>query len=196
MSTRPIHHRTGHARLRSPHTTPSIRILATSLVMALGGCASMEPEQCRVADWFRVGQSDGARGDPERVSAYTEDCLKVGTRPDPGRYRQGWDIGIRSYCTPQNGWRSGTQGQYSKSDVCRGQQADAAYRHYFQAGMLVYQTNERMRSNSNESYRLERQLDKAANDGERRSLRDRLRSIDREQSDLRFQLSRQQSLAP
>ncbi len=173
------------------------RALLAASMLGLAGCASMEPEQCRASDWFRVGREDGERGNSNRrIAAYTEDCLKVGIRPDPGRYRQGWDLGIPSFCTARNGWRAGTQGESGKSDVCRGQIGEAAFMRFFDAGTLVHDTKEKMRSNSNEISRLEKQLDKAANDGERRSLRDRIRRIDREQSDLRFQLGRQESLAP
>ena len=172
-------------------------LLAMALALALASCASMEPDQCRAADWLRVGQSDGARGDnPNSIAAYTEDCAQVGIRPDAGRYRQGWDIGIKDFCTPRNGWRAGTTGQSGKADACAGQAGDAAFSHYFDAGHRLYDTKQRMRGNSAETSRLERQLDRANSDHERRNLRDRLRHVDREQSDLRYQLDRQESLGP
>lgn len=171
--------------------------LAAMMTMTLAGCASMEPDQCRAADWLRVGQSDGERGDsPGRIAQYTEDCTKVGIRPDAGRYRQGWDLGITNFCTARNGWRAGTTGQSGKANACTGQAGDAAFSRYFDAGRQLYDTRERMRGSSAEISRLERQLDRANSDNERRDLRDRLRRIDREQSDLRYQMGRQESLAP
>lgn len=60
-------------------------LLALAAITGLAGCASMSESECRVADWGRVGYTDGARGDSEsRVAAYTEDCGKIGITPRCG----------------------------------------------------------------------------------------------------------------
>ncbi|HSV51066.1 MAG TPA: DUF2799 domain-containing protein [Burkholderiaceae bacterium] len=171
--------------------------LAMAALLALSACASMTESECKVADWGRVGRDDGARGESDqRIAAYTEDCAKVGVRPNALAYRQGWDVGIQSFCTAGSGWREGSNGNTSKSDRCRGRAGEQAFSHYFHAGLEVHRTVERMRENDRESSRLESQLRKSTNDDEKRRLRERLRSIDRDQSSLRNVLSRQQAMAP
>ena len=41
-------------------------LLALAAITGLAGCASMSESECRVADWGRVGYTDGARGDSEQ----------------------------------------------------------------------------------------------------------------------------------
>ncbi|GAB4216483.1 MAG: DUF2799 domain-containing protein [Rhodoferax sp.] len=165
--------------------------------LALGGCASMSESQCRVADWYRVGLDDGASGvEPGRVADYAEDCGKIGVRPDTRAYRQGWDQGIQSFCTPANGWQQGVQGRSGKDKVCVGQIGYTAFQRNLQAGLEVYRTNERIRQNNDEIRRLQKKLETAKDDTERQALRRELSAIDREQYRLRVQLGQQQQLAP
>lgn len=176
--------------------TPGL-LLLLSAALLLGGCASMSESECKVADWGRVGRDDGARGEAEsRLAAYTEDCGKVGVRPNALAYRQGWDVGIQGFCTASGGWRAGSAGENAKADRCRGRPGETQFTRYFQAGLRVHETTERMRSNDSESSRLEAQLRKSGNDDEKRRLRERLRAIDREQSGLRLLLNQQRALAP
>lgn len=172
-------------------------LLTALLLLTLAGCESMSPQQCKAADWQRVGYEDGARGEPEqRLADYAEDCGKVGVRPDPGLYRQGREQGLATFCNAPSGWREGTQGRSSKSDACRGRPGDPFYSRAFEAGLQVYRTNEELRRKADESRRLELRLEKSTDDGEKRSLRERLRSLDREQAGLRSLLAQQQRLAP
>lgn len=172
----------------------------TALMLAaltLAGCESMSVSECKVADWHRVGWTDGSQGGSERrIADYTEDCGKAGIVPNAQAYRQGWDAGIVQFCTAANGWREGTQGHSGKASVCQGQAGYPAFARYLEAGLQVYRTNERMQSNAQESNRLQQRLDASKNDDERKNLREELRHIDREQFRLRNQLIQQQMLAP
>lgn len=172
-------------------------LLLVFALLALSGCASMSESECKVADWGRVGRDDGARGESDqRIAAYTEDCGKIGIRPNAAAYRQGWDVGILSFCTAPSGWREGVAGNSSKANRCRGRPGEQAFTRYFDLGMQVHDTSERMRRNDAESKRLESDLRKSTNDDEKRRLRERLRSIDRDQSMLRNELARRESWAP
>jgi hypothetical protein len=53
------------------------RFFATILLFALGGCAGMDAEECRTADWRAIGYEDGVQGEGRRPSART-------ARPAPG----------------------------------------------------------------------------------------------------------------
>ena len=166
-------------------------------VVALAGCESMSVSECKVADWARVGYTDGSAGTAQgRLADYAEDCGKTGITPDRRAYRQGWDAGIQTYCTPLNGWREGTKGRSGKDAVCQGQMGYAGFARYLDAGLQVYRTEEHMRRNDQETDRLQKQLDTATKDDDKKRLREELRSVDYSQRRLRDLLVQQQTMAP
>lgn len=169
--------------------------LLLAACLALSGCASMSESECKVADWLRIGQRDGAQGRPEsRLADHAEACGKVGIQPDAVQYRRGWDQGVASYCTPDVGWREGLAGR-SYHGVCRGR-GEAEFLRYHRAGSEVYRVEQAISSNHGEIDRLEEQLRKARTDEERKRLRDRLRVLDREQAQLRQQAASLRSFGP
>lgn len=177
---------------------PPLRtLLAALFAVVLGGCESMSVSQCKVADWHRVGWTDGSRGDREqRIADYAEDCGKAGIIPNAQAYRQGWDAGIVQFCTAANGWRAGLQGHSGKAAVCQGQAGYPVFVRYLEAGLQVHRIQERMQGNAQESNRLQNRLEASKNDDEKKRLREELRHLDREQFRLRSQLAQQQMLAP
>ena len=163
----------------------------------LAGCQSMSESECKVADWGRVGFDDGARGVHERrIAAYAEDCGKIGVQPNAAAYRQGWDAGIKRFCTAASGWRAGLDGQADKEQVCLGQPGFERFSYYLNAGLQVYRTRERIRENNQETNRLQKKLESPGTDEEKRRIRRRLHDIDRDQYHLRTQMGEQQMLAP
>lgn len=172
-----------------------LALLAAPLVVS--ACASMSEDECRVADWQRTGYADGAAGeDQDTIASYTSDCAKAGVRPDAKAWRAGWDQGIKTYCTPVRGWEEGVDGNSWKSDVCRGQPQGAAFERALRDGLKVSETRRDLQNNDFRINELERKLQKAQKDDERRSLRDQIRNLDRQQSTLRDLLSRQEKLKP
>ena len=167
------------------------------LTLLLAGCKSMSESECKVADWGRVGLNDGARGEPERrLASYTEDCGKTGVVPNAQAYRQGWDVGIKRYCTAANGWYEGLAGHSNAAQVCTGQPGYEGFARYLNAGMQVFRTQEKMRENTSEIHRLEKKLEASTSDEERRQIRHSLQDIDRDQYHLRALMGQQQLLAP
>ncbi|TXT36647.1 MAG: hypothetical protein FD135_4113 [Comamonadaceae bacterium] len=163
----------------------------------LSGCESMSESECKIADWGRVGSNDGARGEPEgRLADYTEDCGKTGVVPNARAYREGWDIGIQRFCTATNGWREGLAGHSGKDQVCKGQAGYERFSRSLNAGLQVYRTNERIRSNTQEINRLQKKLEESKNDDEKRQIRHTMNNIDHDQFRLRSLLGQQQLLAP
>lgn len=172
-------------------------LLTLAAVTLLAGCASMSESECRVADWGRVGFSDGARGDSEsRVAAYAEDCGKIGITPDATAYRKGWDAGIVQFCTPINGWQAGQRGHSGKLASCQGQPGYAQFAYFFDAGMQVYRIREDMERNDREVRRLQKRLEASTSDDEKHRLRDELHSLDHQQFHLRNRLVQQQMQGP
>ena len=167
---------------------------AAALVL-LAGCGTMSEDACRVADWQRIGREDGARGEPQgRLGDHAETCKKVGVTPDPAAWQRGWDTGVRSYCTPQVGWREGLEGKAYRG-VCRGRGEEAFLANY-QPASEIKRTQDRINAANSESKRLEGLLANAKTDDERKGLRDRLRRNDMELVRLRATLAALQSAGP
>ena len=177
---------------RADHMRMAMVMLAA---VALSGCASMSESECKVADWQRIGERDGEQGRSEsRLAEHAEACGKIGIQPDAARYRRGWDLGVMRYCTPEVGWREGLNGS-SYQGVCRGRN-EGEFLRFHRAGLEVHRVEKDIEANHAESRRLEDQLKKARTDDERKRLRDRLRSLDREQSHLRQRAAQLRSYGP
>src|SRR3546814_8917613 len=91
----------------------------TAVLMALASCNTMSKEECRVADWKVVGDTDGAAGyDPQRRFAdHVKSCAKSGAAPDQTGWYEGYRSGITRYCTPLSGASNGEAGR-GHHNVC------------------------------------------------------------------------------
>jgi len=91
------------------------------LVLAMGllaSCATLSEEECRYADWYSIGMSDGRDGRPDsRLAKHAKACEEHGVRPDAESWRAGWRDGITRYCSASSGWREGLSGT-SYGGVC------------------------------------------------------------------------------
>lgn len=90
--------------------TALLRTAFLTVVLALGGCASMSADECLSADWRTVGYEDGQQGSLGRIGDYRKDCSKVGITPDLDAYEQGRTEGLRRYCVPRRGFDVGSSG--------------------------------------------------------------------------------------
>ena len=97
----------------------SIFFISTLLCFALlAGCASMSKKECLNANWESVGYHDGKRGvHYSRLDKHRDSCAEYQVVPDQGAYRNGWEQGIRLYCTADNGYRTGQAGK-AHSNIC------------------------------------------------------------------------------
>lgn len=163
--------------------------------LALSGCATLSEEECKTADWGRLGYQDGAAGHPEsRLAEHAEACAKIGIRPLADIWRAGWDRGVRAYCVPSVGWNEGLAGR-SYQGVCRGR-GEEAFLPAYRAGADIHRLQSRLDSNASDINRLERELRNAKTDKDRQQLRQRLNELDWEQSRLRRELGHLRSIAP
>lgn len=95
-----------------------LRILATTLLFALGGCANMDSAECRAADWRAIGYEDGAQGQsPDYFGKRRKACADHGVTADFEAYLAGRDEGVAYFCRPRNGYSLGARG-YRYSGVC------------------------------------------------------------------------------
>lgn len=87
-------------------------------LILLSGCASLTEEQCQIADWRAIGQSDAMEGYREsRFQDHIKACKRYNVVPDKPSYQKGREQGLQRYCTAENGFRVGRQG-YRYNDIC------------------------------------------------------------------------------
>jgi len=82
----------------------------------------MSKEECENADWKSLGYSDGSRGAHySHLEKRRKSCVEYKVAPDDVAYRDGWDQGIRRYCSYNTGLQAGSRGArhitYCPSDV-------------------------------------------------------------------------------
>ena len=103
----------------------------------LAGCAakpSVSEFQCLAGDWQTIGYRDGASGLPStRLLSHQEACGPHGVVPNRDTYLDGWEDGLATYCTADNGFRLGSQGkrQQGLCDAEFGEAFAQAYREGF-----------------------------------------------------------------
>ena len=78
------------------------------IILLLAGCASMDKDECRAADWYAVGLEDGARGRAvERLGDHRRACAEHNVTPNAQRYVAGRNEGLKSFCTYERGFAEG-----------------------------------------------------------------------------------------
>ena len=98
------------------------KVLFTTVFLAvlalLQGCATLDKDECMLADWRLIGYEDGVAGKSATVvGEYREDCAKHAVVPDLAAYRSGREEGLLEYCKADNGYRLGNAGR-SLAAVC------------------------------------------------------------------------------
>jgi hypothetical protein len=99
--------------------TNRLRIFTLLAVFAwLPGCATLDKDECLVADWRLIGYQDGVAGKSSTaLGTYREDCAKHAVVPDLDAYQVGRAEGLLEYCEADNGYRLGSSGR-GLSSVC------------------------------------------------------------------------------
>lgn len=85
---------------------------AFSALLLLGGCASLDRDECVNADWYAIGLEDGARGRAvERLGDHRRACAKHNVVPNSERYLAGRGEGLKTFCTYERGYSEGRAGR-------------------------------------------------------------------------------------
>jgi hypothetical protein len=172
-------------------------VVASVLCLAfLASCATMSPEECKVANWRDVGQRDGLQGEAlSQLNDRAEDCAKGGVTINTQAYMQGRDEGLRSYCRVENAVPLGLSGGTYRG-VCPGY-IDAQFQMRFQIARAVHDLRSEVKNLDSRTDTLERRL-RDANRSEESRLRDAAseeerkkvrKSLDDERREIREQLS-------
>jgi len=95
-------------RKRNPFLTAAM----LAVLAQLQGCATLDKDECMLADWRLIGYQDGVAGKSATVvGEYREDCAKHAVVPDLDAYRAGREEGLQQYCKVDNGYRLGNAGR-------------------------------------------------------------------------------------
>ena len=84
-----------------------MRFVIALVAMTLAGCAGMSPNECRVANWYELGERDGLLGGPARIDQYAYQCQQHNVQAAQERYLEGWWMGNAEYRRRTAGTRSG-----------------------------------------------------------------------------------------
>lgn len=100
-------------------------------------CASLDESECLLADFRFLGEEDGEKGRPRtRINTYEKDCAAHNLSVDRQAYAQGWEVGIVKFCTRDNGYEYGLEGNHYQNS-CPVELADTFFNAY-QIGRAVY----------------------------------------------------------
>ena len=118
-------------------------IVVLMATVLLGGCATMDQAECVSADWYALGLGDGQEGrKSSRHSEYAKECSEFGVSVDQDAYTDGWETGIRDYCTRDNGFGVGMSGKIYQHS-CPTALTDAFFSSY-QTGRAVFMKQARV----------------------------------------------------
>lgn len=87
-----------------------LKALLVAAALAAGGallasCETMSAEQCAAADWGALGFNDAASNANDRFADRAQSCSEKGFQPDQQAYYDGFQHGMREFCTPEHGFQ-------------------------------------------------------------------------------------------
>ncbi len=90
----------------------------------LAACASLTQEQCLSGNWSGIGYNDGLNGrSVEYIGNHFEACAELGILPDVRSWQEGREQGLLRYCTPENAYITGRNGDRF-NNVCPASQSE------------------------------------------------------------------------
>ncbi|WP_312223505.1 DUF2799 domain-containing protein [Rhizobium rhizoryzae] len=175
---------------------------ALGAMCLLPSCYSFSKEECVAANWKVIGDTDGAAGyNPQsRFADHVKSCERVKVVPDQTTWYQGFQEGIKRYCTPLSGAQRGEAGD-GYNNVCP-PDLEPGFMRGYTLGKRVHEVRERMNSIRSSISSREQDTDqryrelKNAKDQDRRAIQMRIddndfeiRRLRREADDLSYDLS-------
>lgn len=111
----------------------------------LGGCSTLNEQDCRQGDWLQIGIRDGRFGEPASLlQEHQAACRKYGSEIDQNAYLAGREQGLQAYCDLNNAFRLGLNGSRYKGTCPR--DTDLAFTRYNQAALTVYELRNQLRA--------------------------------------------------
>jgi len=118
-------------------------ILIVSLAILVSSCASMSPQECKLADWKIVGYQDALKGNNTQIAEHNQSCAKVKIKPNAQLYMQGYNQGSKLFCTYDNGLKEGKNGDYI-SNICKRPGLTYNFMRGYQQGYKMYEKNRKI----------------------------------------------------
>lgn len=165
-------------------------VIVFSLVL-ISGCSTLNEQECRTADWYRLGARDGQQGEQASLlDEHRESCKQYGIPPDEHRYHLGRVAGLKQYCRLDNAFRLGMKGT-EYTGVCP-MEVDADFRRYNAAALDVSNSRKKIEEIDRKLAHKEHELGEGDTPKKekirlRAEVRDLDRMRDRTRSDLYFQ---------
>ena len=123
--------------IQTRNCKPHFAAALLAVLILLQGCATLDKDECQLADWRLIGYQDGVAGKSAAViGEYREDCAKHAVVPDLNAYRAGHQEGLQQYCTASNGYRLGNAGR-GFTAVCP-TTLEGDFREAYNAGRKLY----------------------------------------------------------
>ena len=142
----------------------SVVVIAAGLgTVVLVGCSSMSANECLATDWRTIGYEDGVVGHSgNRIGKYRKACGEHGIAPDLSAYQAGRDDGLREFCKPLNGFRTGARGN-AYNGVCPAE-LDREFMDAYQTGRQLYTLRTRVGSTARDIDSMRAELDQIDKD--------------------------------
>jgi hypothetical protein len=162
--------------------------IALMAACLLAGCASLDKDECRNADWYAIGLEDGALGRTvERLGDHRRACAEHGVAPQTERYLAGRNEGLKSFCTYERGYSQGRAGQ-AYAGACPKEMA-AGFVAGYQRGRELYELHRRLQETEREIARIKAALTAGIPNPRSRAMElERLEAYTREAEQLELQL--------
>ena len=121
--------------------------------------------------WYKFGYEDGEKGyNSDRYKKHHKACQKYGVQVNIDKYSDGWEKGIKQYCTEDNGWKEGVAGSRNYHENCP-THLQSEFLHAYQLGIKIYierqeleDINDKLKSNEDELNKLDRNEGELADD--------------------------------
>ena len=168
-------------------------LCATLACLALlSGCSTLNEQECRSVDWYRLGVHDGQQGEVANLlDEHKDSCKRYGILPDRSQYLEGRDAGLLEYCRLGNAFRAGLNGEEYKG-VCP-LDVDAEFRRYNAAALEVYNSRKQVEDLDSQVSRKEKELEKKdIAEKEKLRLLEDIRKLDRKRDRMRSDLHYQE----
>lgn len=155
---------------------------------------TLSKEQCQAGDWAGIGYSDATMGysSGARLAKHQAACQEHSIVVNSDKYLVGWNKGIVTFCTQDNGYKQGLDG-YVYSSICP-EKLEAAFLKGYEKGRELYQVRSKYQQYVNRQNDVRDDLDRARKDlasaknkAERENATDRINRLEREKDDIERQ---------
>ncbi|MCP4022075.1 MAG: DUF2799 domain-containing protein [Desulfobacteraceae bacterium] len=137
-------------------------IIGVLLSFILSACATLNKDECFQADWYTIGYEDGAKGyQVSRIANHRKACAKYGVSPNFDLYQKGRTQGLKSYCTPRNGFEKGKMG-LAYNNVCP-DNLNPRFLDAYHQGRAIYLTEQDIKKNEDDLEDLRHQVEEINN---------------------------------